>query len=145
MHFFPSFWWYVIPAGHFLQKSLSGNPKIDYPLLPTTKPHPLLPLTHGPPPLYWLDTSGWCLNLVCAPLSYKSMAYLLSMHLPLLGGLSGLCYTFCYLFFTSCGVDESLSLHSLHLFFFRLGLAWVWALLPSVRPLSLFSSSLWVE
>ena len=61
---FPSFGWYVIPARHFPQKSLSGNSKIGFPLLPTAKPYPLLPLTQGPPFLYWLGTSEWCLSLV---------------------------------------------------------------------------------
>ena len=32
-----------------------------------------------------------------------------------LGGLPGLCYTFCCSFLTSCGMDESLGLHSLYL------------------------------
>ena len=42
-------------------------------------------------------------------------------------------------------MDESLGLHPLHLIsFFGLGFAWVWDLLPSVRPLSFFISSLWV-
>ena len=48
-----------------LQKSLSGNPKIGSPLLPTTRPHPLITLTYGPPPLYWLGTSRWCLSPMC--------------------------------------------------------------------------------
>ena len=38
------------------QRNLSGNPKIGFPFLPTTKRHPVIPLTHGPPPLYWLGT-----------------------------------------------------------------------------------------
>ena len=50
------------------------------------------------------------------------------------------------LFLTSYGVDESLDLHYLHLISFsELGLAWVWAFLPSVRLLSFFTSSLWVD
>ena len=77
-----SFGWYVIPAGHFTQKSLSGNPRIGSPLLPTARPYPLLPLTHGPPLLYWLVTNWWCLSLMCASLPCVSMACLLFMHLP---------------------------------------------------------------
>ena len=46
------------------QKSLSENSKIGSPLLPTAKPHHLIPLTYGPPPLYWLGTGRWCLSLV---------------------------------------------------------------------------------
>ena len=79
---FPSFGWYVIPAKYFPQKSLNENPKIGLPLLPTIRPHPLLPLTHGPPLLYWLGTSWWCLSLMCAPLSCVSMACLLLTHFP---------------------------------------------------------------
>ena len=68
------------------------------------------------------------------------------MSLPWPGGLSGLCYMFCCSFLTSCGVDESLDFHSLHLIlFFGLGLAQECALLPSVRPLSFFTSGLWVD
>ena len=79
---FPFFGWYVILARHFPQKSLSGNPKICSPLLPTARPYPLLPLTYGSPVLYWLGTSWWCLNLVRVPLPYVSIACLLFMRLP---------------------------------------------------------------
>ena len=37
--------WYVIPAGHFPQKSLSRNPRICFPLS-SPPDHALLPLTH---------------------------------------------------------------------------------------------------
>ena len=46
----------------WFQRSLSGNPKINPLFLPTTKPHPLNTLTHGPPLMYWLDTNRWCLR-----------------------------------------------------------------------------------
>ena len=46
----------------WFQRSLSGNPKINPLFLPTTKPHPLNTLTHGPPPMYWLGTNRWCLS-----------------------------------------------------------------------------------
>ena len=46
----------------WFQRSLSGNPKINPLFLPTTKPHPLNTLTHGPPPMYWLGTNRWCLG-----------------------------------------------------------------------------------
>ena len=39
------FGWYVIPAGHFPQKSYSRNLKIGFPLSPPPN-HALLPLTH---------------------------------------------------------------------------------------------------
>ena len=47
------------------QRILSWNPKIDSFFLPTARPHPLIPLTRGLPPMYWLGTSRWCLGLVC--------------------------------------------------------------------------------
>ena len=49
-----SFGWYVIPTRHFPLKSLSRNPRIDFPLSPLLD-HALLPLTHD------LTTSciGW--------------------------------------------------------------------------------------
>ena len=51
---FASFGWDVIPARHFPQKSLNGNPKIGSPFSPPPDHTPsyLLPLTCGLPPLY---------------------------------------------------------------------------------------------
>ena len=49
------------------QRSLSRNSKIDFFFLPIAKPHPLIPLTRGPPFMYWLGTSRWCLGPVCMP------------------------------------------------------------------------------
>ena len=43
-----SFRWYVIPTGYFPQKSLSRNPRIGFPLSPSSD-YALLPLTHDPP------------------------------------------------------------------------------------------------
>jgi len=40
------FWWHVITAGHFSQKSLSKNPRIGFFPLPIARP---CPLTHDPP------------------------------------------------------------------------------------------------
>ena len=99
------FGWNSILAGHFSQRGLSGNPKIDHLFLPTTRPHPLIPLTCGPPPMYWLGTSRWCLG----PL------YILHFHLnPFLSSLHAIsvasmfvwfCYTFWWVF-NSCSVKE---------------------------------------
>ena len=52
------------------------------------RPYPFLPLTHGPPLLYWLGTSWWYLSLVCAPLPCVSIACLLFICLPWPEGLS---------------------------------------------------------
>ena len=108
----------IIPAGHFPQKSLSGNSRIDFPLLLSTKPYLLLPLTHGPPLLYWLGTSRWSLSFVRALLPCESRACLLFMRLPWPEGLSSLCCSFCHSLLTSCGMDELLGLSSLYLAFF---------------------------
>ena len=138
------FWVVCHPSKTFSSKELEWEPQNQLPLLPTTRPYPLLPLTHVPLPLHWLSTSRGCLSLVHAPLSCESMACLLFMRLPWLGGLSGLCYMFCCSFLTSCGVNESLDLHSLYLISL-FELVWVWALLSSVWPLSFFTSGLWVN
>ena len=136
---------YPLPAGHFPQKSLSRNPKIDFPFLPTTKPYPFLPLTHGPPHLYWLDTIGWCLSFVRATFPCEFMAYLLFIHLPLPVGFFGLIARFCCLFLTLCGLNESRSSFFASRFFSGLGLAWAWALSSSIRPQFPFTAGLWVD
>ena len=41
------------------KEALAGILKQTY-FLPTAKPHPLNPLTEGPPPMYWLGISRWC-------------------------------------------------------------------------------------
>ena len=82
------FWVICHPSRIFPQKSLSGNPRIGFPLLPTAKPYPLLPLTHYPPLLYWLGIGWWCLSHVRAPLLCVSKTCLLLMRLLWPGGLS---------------------------------------------------------
>ena len=85
----PSLFWVVChPNRTFPPKEFEREPQNRFPLLPTARPYPLLPLTHYPPLLYWLDTSWWCLNLVRAPLSCMSKACLLLMHLPWFRGSS---------------------------------------------------------
>ena len=74
-----SFGWDAILAGHFSQRSLSRNPKIDSIFLPTTRPHPLIPLTCGSPPMYWMGTSRWCLSLLCMFHFYLN-SFLSSLH-----------------------------------------------------------------
>ena len=60
------FWVRCHPSKTFPpQRSLSGNPKIDSFFLPIARPHPLNTLTCGPPPMYWLGTSRWCLSPLC--------------------------------------------------------------------------------
>ena len=72
------FWMRCHPSRTFLLKELEQEPQNRLPFLPTTRPHPFIPLTRGPPPLYWLGTGRWCLSLVC----------MLHFHLnPLFSGL----------------------------------------------------------
>ena len=63
------FWVVCHLSRTFPYKSLSGNPKISFPILPTTRSYPLLPLTHGPPPrIGWVQVGGaWAL---CVLYSY---------------------------------------------------------------------------
>ena len=77
------FWEVCHPSRTFPPKELERELQNRLPLFPTARPHPLLPRTHGQPPLYWLDTGKWCLSLVCAPLPYESIAFLAFMRLPL--------------------------------------------------------------
>ena len=91
------------------------NPRIDFPLLPTIRPYPLLALTHGLSRLYWLGTSGWCLSLMRTPLLCESIACLLFVHFPLPLDLFGLATCSATHFLTLCSMDKSLGLHSLHL------------------------------
>ena len=76
----------------------SRNPRIYFPMIPTTRLYLFLPLTHGPPCLYWLGISGWCLSLVHAPLPCESVTCLLFMCLSLHVGLSGFaaCLAACF-------------------------------------------------
>ena len=78
---FTSFRQYVIPTGHFLQKSLSRNLKIGF-LLSSPSNHAfsyLWPMTHHL--LYWLGTGWWCLGLARAPLLCMSKTCPLLMRL----------------------------------------------------------------
>ena len=50
--------------GIFPKEVTSGN-QIQTHFPPTTNPHPLNPLTMGPPLLYWLGTSWWCSTIFC--------------------------------------------------------------------------------
>ena len=91
-----SFGWYVIPAGHFPQKSQSRNLKIDFSLLPTIKP---CSFTFDPWPYrvwYWLGTGWWGLGLARASLPCMSKICLLLMHLPWLA--CTVCHPFFLLF-----------------------------------------------
>ena len=49
----------------FIPKKLEWEPQNIPFFLPITKPHPLNTLTRGPPLMYWLGTSRWCLGPLC--------------------------------------------------------------------------------
>ena len=77
-----------LPSRTFPPKEFEQEPQNKLPFLPTARPYPLLPLTHGPPLLYWLGTNWWYLSLMCAPLPCMPKACLLLMRFPWPGGLS---------------------------------------------------------
>ena len=136
------FWMRCHPNRTTLPKEVEWEPQNKLPLLPTTWPHPLIPLTCGSPLLYWLRTGRWCLSLMCTPLPSKSIAFLALTCLPLPLGLfdfvarSSACLTpvvwwvFGPSFFAS------------H-FFFKLGVVWVWAFFSLIRPMFLFILCPW--
>ena len=100
-----SFGWDAIPARHFSQRSLSKNPKIDSLFLPTTRPHPLIPLTRGPPPMYWLGASRWCLGPLCM-LYFRLNPFLSSLHIIFATFVFvWFCCTFWWVF-NSCGMKD---------------------------------------
>ena len=81
------FWLRCHPNRTFPPKEFKREPQNRLPLLPTARPHPLIPLTRGPPPLYWLQVGGaWA--LWHAPLSYESIAFLALTRLSLPHSLS---------------------------------------------------------
>ena len=68
--FITSFGYDIIPARYIPKRSHGKKPNID-PFFPPPPNHALwIPLTVGPPPLYWLGTGWWCSGpSVLAPLS----------------------------------------------------------------------------
>ena len=56
------FWVKCHPSKALPQIKPRQEPQNRPSFLPTIKPHPLNPLTEGPPPLYWLGTSRWCFS-----------------------------------------------------------------------------------
>ena len=116
------FWVVCHPSRTFLLKELERKPQKR--LFPSPHHQTILSFTFDPWPITLvLARKKWVVpSLVHTPLPFMSMACFLFMHSPWPGGLSGFCYTFCYSFLTSCGVDESLDFHSLYL---ASSLAWV--------------------
>ena len=106
------FWVGCHPSRTFPPKELEWKPQNRLHILPTTRPHSLLPLTHDPPPLYWLGIGRWCLSLVCV----------LHFHMsPLLFGHSCVCHCLqvcltllqvlpCLLSFLVCGLASALAM-----------------------------------
>ena len=83
------FWMRCHPGRTFPPKEFQGELQNRLPLPPNVRLHLLIPLTRGPPPLYWLGTSRWCLSpCMHAPLPYESIAFLALKRLPLPPGLS---------------------------------------------------------
>ena len=76
------FGWYVIPAGHFPQKSPSRNLKIGFPLSPPPN-HALLPLTHDLTVscIGWVQVGEvWALRVPLFHVCPKSVCYSCAYH-----------------------------------------------------------------
>ena len=98
---FISFGRNVILIKHSPERSLSRNSRIDF-FLPTAKPHPLNPLTEGPPPMYWLGTSWWCPRPCARATTICVCLILLSCHSC--RSCVVLLYYVYWVLFVSCGV-----------------------------------------
>ena len=108
--------WNVIPAGHFSPKEFEREHQNRLPLLPTTRPHPFIPLSRGLSPLHWLGTGRWCLGPVCM-LRFHSEAitFLAFSHLPLPPRLSNFAIRFgTCLVLAAWKIHRSLDFFSLH-------------------------------
>ena len=67
----------TILAKHSPERSLGRNPRMDFFSL-YRQSHPLIPLIEGPPPMYWPNTSRWCL----APCACTTTIYVCLLLLP---------------------------------------------------------------
>ena len=84
----PCFFWVVShPSRTLPPKESEQEPQNKFSLLPTTRPYPLLSLTHDPPLMYWLGTGWGCLGLAFAPILCMSKACPLLIRLPWSGEL----------------------------------------------------------
>ena len=124
------------------QRSLSGNPKIDPPPWFSLPPeHTLRPLTHGPPPMYWLGTSRWWLGPLCM-LHYRLNLFLSGPHTISNASVFVLFCCMFWLVFISCGVKDvwafRLMFPTFHLFL-GLGIAWAKAFTFLLSPCSFLS------
>ena len=88
---FISFGRNVIPTKHSPERSLIA-----------AKPHPLNPLTEGPPPMYWLGTNRWCPRPCACATTICVCLILLSCHSC--RSCNVLLYYVYWVLFVSCGV-----------------------------------------
>ena len=139
------FWVVCHSSTIFPLKELKWEPQNRIPLLPTTKPHPLLPLTYGSPSLYWLSTSRWCLSLVRAPLPMPVHCFSSIHAFAVACRFVWFCYVFCCLFDSLLRGWVIGSSFFAFRFFFRLGITWVWAFSFLIQPLSPFTSGSWAS
>ena len=113
----PSFFWVVChPNKISPPKEYEQEPQNRLSILPSTRSYPLLPPTHDPPLLYWLDTGQWCLGLTRAPLPMYAKS-LSIVHAPTT--IWRLVYAFYCSSLTSYGMNCFLIFHSLLAFFFQ--------------------------
>ena len=96
------FWAKCHPSKAFSQKKLWLETQ-NILFSPTTKPHPLNPLTMSLPPLYWLGTSRWCSDpCVLAPLSFVFVFFY--CHVVFVAGLVLFLHVFPAMFVISFGL-----------------------------------------
>ena len=115
------FWVVCYPSRTFALKKFEREPQNRLSFLPTTKPYPLLPLTHDPPLLYWLGTGWQCLGFVHAPLPMYAKSLSTAHAFAMVWRLV---YAFYCSFLTFYGMNCLLIFHSLLAFSFQgLGLA----------------------
>ena len=136
------FWVKCHPNRIFPPKKLEWEPQNRPHFLPIVKPHPLNALTHGPPPMYLLGTSRWCLSPLCM-LPFHLNLFLFGLHTIFAA------FAFCSILLYML-VDVYLLWHEghvgfwAHIFFFssllKLGITWKRAF---IFLLSLCFPSLW--
>ena len=136
-----SFRWDVIPTGRFSPKKFKWEPQNKPPSFSLPLEHTLIPLTHGPPPMYWLGTSRWWLGPLCM-LHYRLNLFLSGPHTISNASVFVLFCCMFWLVFISCGVKDvwafRLMFPAFHLFL-RLGIAWAKAFTFLLSPCSFLS------
>ena len=126
-----SFGWDTIPARRLSPKKFEWEPQNRPSFSPHPRPHPLKPLTCGPPPMYWLVISWWCPSPLCM-LHFIWTLFLFGLHT--ISAISVFVWFYCmrWLVFIFCGVKDVWAFELIFLTFYPF---LDWALLGQ-NPLS---------